>query len=178
MRAADQTEYIVQCIRDGASMYEDDARKFLAEHDTHVRAEALAEADLLPKKDVVAWLTKKAREFRSAGGRHHTAQADAVAAMASKIERGAVRPNNLRMGPADFFEPGRTYTEDAPFRAPEDRPNFDCIAVAVHPTTGNRRAFGFEQAGAGSPWRSSSMRDEEWADGWTDITDTTTGDSK
>lgn len=76
--------------------------------------------------------------------------------------------------PADFFQPGRAYTEDAPFRAPEDRPNFQCIALATHPTTGDRRAFGFEQPGAGRPWKSSSLRDEEWADGWTDITDTTT----
>ena len=71
----------------------------------------------------------------------------------------------------DFFRPGRTYTEDAPFRAPEDRPNFQCIAVAVHPTTGGRRALGFEQAGAGRPWKSSSLRDEEWADGWVDVTE-------
>lgn len=82
----------------------------------------------------------------------------------------------------DFFQAGRTYTEDAPFRAPEDRPNFQCAAVAIHPTTGNRRALGFEQPGAGRPWKSSSMRDEEWADGWTDTTDTTTdtttGDNK
>lgn len=48
----------------------------------------------------------------------------------------------------------------------------------IHPTTGGRRALGFEQPGAGRPWRSSSMRDEEWADGWADITDTTQGDSK
>lgn len=71
----------------------------------------------------------------------------------------------------DFFHPGHTYTEDAPFRAPEDRPNFQCVAVAVHPTTGTRRALGFEQPGAGAPWRSSSMRDEEWAGGWVDVTE-------
>jgi hypothetical protein len=73
-----------------------------------------------------------------------------------------------------FFQPGRTYTEAAPFRAPEDRPNFQCVAVAIHPTTGTRRALGFEQPGAGGPWKSASFRDEEWADGWTDVTDTTT----
>jgi hypothetical protein len=71
----------------------------------------------------------------------------------------------------DFFQPGRTYTEDAPFRAPEDRGNFQCVAVAIHPTTGNRRALGFEQAGAGAPWKSSSFRDEEWADGWVETTE-------
>lgn len=123
-----------------------------------IRTEVLAE--------VTAWLVKKSREEKSWD----------AAVLASKVARGAVRPNNLRMLPADFFEPDRTYTEDAPFRAPEDRPNFQCIAVAIHPTTGNRRALGFEQAGAGRPWKSSSMRDEEWADGWTDVTDTTTGD--
>lgn len=71
----------------------------------------------------------------------------------------------------DFFQAGHTYTEDAPFRAPEDRPNFQCIAVAIHPTTGGRRAFGFDQPGAGGPWSSASMRDEEWADGWVDVTE-------
>jgi hypothetical protein len=70
----------------------------------------------------------------------------------------------------DFFAPGHLYTEDAPFRAPEDRPNFRCVAVAVHPTTGGRRALGFEQPGAGRPWRSVSLRDEEWLYGWVDIT--------
>ncbi|MDX3520774.1 hypothetical protein [Streptomyces scabiei] len=39
-----QTEYIVQCLRDSGSMYEDDARKFLAEHDDRVRTTALTEA--------------------------------------------------------------------------------------------------------------------------------------
>ena len=47
MRAAEQTEYIVQCIRDSGSMYEADARAFLAEHDAQVRADALAEGAAL-----------------------------------------------------------------------------------------------------------------------------------
>ncbi|MFF7130328.1 hypothetical protein [Streptomyces sp. NPDC008240] len=72
-------------------------------------------------------------------------------------------------GTPDFFQPGHTYTENAPFRAPEDRANFQCIALAIHPTTGDRRAFGFEQPGAGHPWRSSSLRNEEWADGWVEV---------
>ena len=72
----------------------------------------------------------------------------------------------------DFFQAGRTYTQNAPFRAPEDRPNFQCTAVAVHPTTGDRRAFGFDQPGVGAPWSSASMRDEEWADGWVDVIET------
>lgn len=42
MRPEQQTEYIVQCVRESGSMYEDDARTFLAEHDAHIRAEVLA----------------------------------------------------------------------------------------------------------------------------------------
>jgi hypothetical protein len=127
MRPADQTEYIVQCVREAASMYEDDARKFLAEHDAHVRAGALAEADLLPKADVVAWLTKKAREDTP------------VWLLASKVDRGAVRPDNLRMLPADFFEPGRTYAE------PGDTTDwrFRCDSVTTHPEDGERTALGW-----------------------------------
>lgn len=44
MKPEQQTEYIVQCIREGGSMYEEGARQFLAEHDTHVRTEVLRKA--------------------------------------------------------------------------------------------------------------------------------------
>lgn len=43
MRPADQTAYIVACIREGGSMYSADAEAFLAEHDAHQRSEVLAE---------------------------------------------------------------------------------------------------------------------------------------
>ncbi|MGW3166943.1 hypothetical protein ACWC9Q_29615 [Streptomyces sp. NPDC001142] len=69
----------------------------------------------------------------------------------------------------DFFQPGRTYTRSLPFRAPEDRPNFQCVGVGVHPSKGTLRALGFEQPGAGAPWLSASQRVEEWADGWVEI---------
>ncbi|MEU6535566.1 hypothetical protein [Streptomyces sp. NPDC047000] len=68
-----------------------------------------------------------------------------------------------------FFRPGRTYTRDLPFRAPEDRPSFDCVGIGVHPTKGGLRAFGFQQPGAGRPWESTSQRREEWLEGWIDI---------
>lgn len=71
----------------------------------------------------------------------------------------------------DFFQPGHTYTKDAgPHTAPETHPTLRCIAVAEHPTRGSRRAFGFLQLGAGARWVSASLRDEEWAEGWTDVT--------
>lgn len=47
MKPDQQTEYIVQCIRESGAMYEDDARQFLAEHDNRVRAEAIAEVEAL-----------------------------------------------------------------------------------------------------------------------------------
>lgn len=88
------------------------------------RAEVLAEAELLPKADVVAWLTKKAREDTP------------VWELASKVERGAVRPNNLRMLPPDFFQPGRTYTR-------RDGTPFQCITVTTTPWNGRRLAIGW-----------------------------------
>ncbi|MFC7909013.1 hypothetical protein [Streptomyces nigra] len=69
-----------------------------------------------------------------------------------------------------FFRPGRTYTRVLPFRAPEDRPNFECLGVGRHPTKGSLRAFGFEQPGVGRPWASAAQRMEEWTDGWVDVT--------
>lgn len=49
--------------------------------------------------EIVRWLVKKAREFRAAGGRQRQWQADAIDAMASKLSRGAVRPNNMLGAP-------------------------------------------------------------------------------
>jgi hypothetical protein len=49
-------------------------------------AAARAERDI----EIVVWLGKKAREYRSTGSAQHKLQADAVEVMASKIARGAV----------------------------------------------------------------------------------------
>lgn len=51
------------------------------------RAEILAEA----KVETVAWLVKKAREYRSTGSSQNVRQAEAVEFLASKVDRGAVR---------------------------------------------------------------------------------------
>ncbi len=51
------------------------------------RAETLAEA----KVETVAWLVKKAREYRATGSSQHILQAEAVEFLASKVDRGAVR---------------------------------------------------------------------------------------
>ena len=116
------------------------------------RAEVLAEADLLPKADVVAWLVKKAREgFPNA------------AVLASKADRGAIRPDNLRMLPPDFFVPGRVYAHDV-YR-------FRCEFIVTHPTHGRRSAWGwFGYEGRG--WRHQDFSERQFqVREWTDVTE-------
>lgn len=123
------------------------------------RTEVLAE--------VTTWLVKKAREFRAAG---ETVQADTAAALASKIERGAVRANNLRMLPADFFEPDHTYTDSTGYTAPEITTYFRVEHVTRHPDRGHLRAIGWSRTGEpGAKWH-GDFRDEGEFDGWIDIT--------
>ncbi|WP_030372361.1 coiled-coil domain-containing protein [Streptomyces rimosus] len=44
---------------------------------------------------ITAWLLKKAREYRATGSRDNQLRADGAEILASKIRRGAVRPENL-----------------------------------------------------------------------------------
>ncbi|MFJ6215093.1 hypothetical protein ACIQGZ_17415 [Streptomyces sp. NPDC092296] len=67
----------------------------------------------------------------------------------------------------DFFAPGTTYLIADPYKAPEIRPEFRCVAVAVHPSKGDDRAFGFYRRGSTSPWRSCALTADDWASGWT-----------
>ncbi|MFD9445006.1 hypothetical protein [Streptomyces sp. NPDC060001] len=110
-------EHLQQAIDEGCTR---DDHDHIADH----RAEVLAEAELLPKADVVAWLVKKAREGTP------------IEQLASKVARGAVRPDNLRTLPADFFEPGHSYTH-------RNGTGFHCVAVTTHPQTGERLAMGW-----------------------------------
>ncbi|MEU3656482.1 hypothetical protein AB0E67_27475 [Streptomyces sp. NPDC032161] len=61
------------------------------DREQEIRAELTAE--------FVAWLAKQAREHR-AQGPQYAKQADLIGRLASKVQRGAVRPNNLRSLPA------------------------------------------------------------------------------
>ena len=118
--------------------------------DAH-RVEVLAEAELLPKADVVAWLVKKSREETP------------VWLLASKVERGAIRPDNLRMLPADFFEPDRTYQRR--------RWQFQCLAVAPNPFNGETRAVGYLHR-PGEPATAAALDPDDWAHGgWADVTE-------
>ena len=155
MKPAQHAEYIVQCIREAGSMYEDDAREFLVQHDAYARAEVLAE--------VSAWLIKKAREFPTRNKQGRT-QADTAAILASKISRGAVRPNNLRMLPdPHFFEVDHTYQ----CRGDE----FRVLAIDPHPVRGDLTAVGWliEDDGKCLIFR---MTSRDWQSGkWTDVTE-------
>lgn len=109
------------------------------------RAEVLAEAGLLPKADVVAWLDKKAREKTP------------VWQLASKVERGAIRPDNLRMLPADFFEPGRTYADTEPGKYDW---RFRCDTVTTHPDDGERTALGWRHFKG--EWTPCAYGEDDW----------------
>lgn len=65
-----------------------------AGHDDIARA---VYAEIRGERDaeIIAWLGKKAAEYRAAGSRDQKLQANAIDTMASKIWRGAVRPNNV-----------------------------------------------------------------------------------
>lgn len=117
------------------------------------RAEVLDEAGLLPKADVVAWLDKKARENTP------------VWQLASKVERGAIRPDNLRKLPPTFFEPGRTYTSGTW--------KFRCDAITPSPGTGERRALGWKFAPVNGVhhWYPTALDPDDWTHGdWTEAT--------
>ncbi|MFJ5151417.1 hypothetical protein ACIQCF_07480 [Streptomyces sp. NPDC088353] len=99
------------------------------------RAEVVAERDA----EIMRWLGKKAREYRATGSPQHALQADTIELMASKISRGAVRPDNTRLpagGAPDFFQPGHAYTH-------RDGSTFRCVAVTTHPDGGERVALGW-----------------------------------
>lgn len=99
--------------------------------------------------EVTTWLVKKAREFRADGTSEGRAQADTAAVLASKISRGAVRPNNQqRLADPGFFEAGRTYAHG------EYR--FACEYLTKHPTSGRISAWGwFGKNGTG--WRHAAF---------------------
>lgn len=116
--------------------------------------------------EIVRWLSKKAREYRATGRKTDRERADFITVLASKISRGAVRPNNTRLPAgvlARFFEPGCTYQRR--------RWLFECLSVAPDPFTGETRAVGFLHR-PGEPATATAMNADNWADeGWTDATE-------
>ncbi|MGW3144894.1 hypothetical protein ACWDG1_09470 [Streptomyces sp. NPDC001177] len=133
--------------------------ELLDQVEADARAKALAE--------VTMWLVKKAREFRAIGTRKAESQANAVSSMASKISRGAVRPNNLRMLPEPgFFEAERTYRSS---RCGDFQ--FRCLAIEAQPETSEVRAVGWRYVGRTGKWTLTDLGADDWACcGWTDVT--------
>lgn len=127
--------------------------------DAH-RTEVLAE--------VTTWLTKKAREFHVSSRKAEREQGDTCAVLASKIARGAIRPDNQRMLPnAGFFEVDHTYTKLRGTWL------FQCDAITVHPEHGTRTAFGWLRRNEKhNAWVPNFKGDSAWEhDGWTDVTE-------
>ena len=124
------------------------AEEMLDEH----RAEVLAE--------VTAWLVKKAREFHVSSRKREREQGDTCAVLASKIARGAVRSNNVRMLPDPvFFEVDRTYTREHHGR----RIEFLVRLIDITPDGAKYTAFGWRRFDGGE-W---APTDSDDFTGWT-----------
>jgi hypothetical protein len=115
---------------------------------------------------VTTWLVKKAREFHAGSRKREREQGDTCAVLASKIARGAVRPDNLRMLPnPGFFEVDHTYTSGTW--------EFRCVAVSPSPTGGEPRALGWKFAPVYDVhgWQAIALDPDDWKHGgWTEAT--------
>lgn len=70
---------------------------------------------------------------------------------------------------ANFFEPGHTYVQADPYRAPELMVVFKCIAVAEHPSKHEMRALGFHSTVQADEWASAAYRPGQWDQGWVEV---------
>lgn len=117
--------------------------------------------------EVTAWLVKKAREFHADSRKREREQGDTCAVLASKIARGAVRPDNLRMLPdAGFFEVGGSYVSGTW--------QFRCEAITPSPGTGEIRALGWKRSPVHDVhlWHAAALDPDDWKHGaWTDVTE-------
>ena len=73
------------------------------------------------------------------------------------------------MSAAEFFRPGRTYTDANGYMAPEITTYFHVEHITRHPEHGHLRAIGWSKSGAmGSRWH-GDFRAEGEQDGWTEL---------
>lgn len=168
MNARESLETWVQAMQILTSPWDDPNRE---QHDEMqaIRSEILDAYRTEVLGEVTAWLVKKAREFRAGGRKADRAQADTVAVMASKIARGAVRPDNLRMLPdPGFFEVDHIYASGTT--------RFRCEAISPSPGTGEPRALGWRFAPVYDDhhWHAFALDPDDWTHGgWTDTTEVT-----
>lgn len=165
MNAAEQSEYIVQCVRDAGSMYEADARAFLAEHDGHVRTKALAEgAEAIDVKQDEC----EAEERKRFGSLDHerVLQGEAVRDMAALLRQmadGEKTTTPAATATPDFFQPGHTYARE--HHAATIR--FLVRYIDDAPDGTYRVAFGWRVEDGDFGW---TPFDSDDFTGWTDIT--------
>lgn len=149
MRAVERAALIVLALRrDDRS--EEEASAFLAEHDAEVREAALAEGVGLLRRQAARRLR---RPEHSAGLRQG----------AALLHRLADRPApeiGPEPGEPAFFQPGHHYTTG--------RTLFRCIALDLHPVTGEVYAIGWYR----DRIEALSLDDYDQL-GWNDITEVT-----
>lgn len=113
------------------------------------RTEVLAE--------VTAWLIKKAREFHASSRKREREQGDTCAVLASKIARGAVHPDNLRMLPnAGFYEVDHTYASSDPAYDWQ----FRVDAITTNPDDGELSALGWRHFNG--QWEPYAYGADDW----------------
>lgn len=170
--------YIVACIREGGSMYPEDAEKFLAEHDAHrrdeVRREAFAEAaEVAVRAARGCWHDERGQYAASvAAGVAKELHRMADATPAGKDTGAGTQPpvaEPTQSAPG-FFQPGRTYCiNDGVDRADFLGWIFRAEHIGHH--DGKRVAFGYlTNRHPDASWNPHFEGDESWAAGWDDIT--------
>ncbi|MGW5175845.1 hypothetical protein ACWERY_15970 [Streptomyces sp. NPDC004082] len=182
MNADQRAEYIVQCVRESGSMYEDDARQFLAEHDAHVRAEVLDEQGP-GDQETLGEAAQMYRMLRDAivatmpdpnewdgDGDEGSILANYVVWLAKQHQEQASAP--APTGAPDFLQVGRTYrSPHSGYTAPELITTFRVEHVTRHPDRGHLRAIGWARTGEpGAGWHGDFL-DEQDIDGWTEVTE-------
>lgn len=118
---------------------------------------------------VTTWLIKKAREFHASSRKAEREKGDTCAVLASKIARGAVRANNLRMLPtAGFFEVDHTYTREHH----GDTIRFVVECISISPDGRHRVAHGWRNRSWEPGWEPTDSDDFTI---WVDVTGQVTG---
>ncbi|MFF8902601.1 hypothetical protein ACF082_34605 [Streptomyces lydicus] len=118
------------------------------------RSEVLAEV----KREVVAWLAKKAGEYWSTSNEQHRLQADAIAPLASKVDQGAIR---IFLGATEkdapaaslFFQLGHTYSDSHGWK-------FRVDSITTHPEDGTRAALGWRFFNGS--WEPCAYEEGDW----------------
>lgn len=89
---------------------------------------------------------------------------DRLRRMADAAEQGEkdTREGESTPQPADFFQPGHTYTHKLW--------DFRCDTVTTHPQTHNRTALGWFRF-SDDPWTTCGYSNAHWSEHWTDVTE-------